>query len=292
MTELKPPFFSIVIPSFNSDKFIAQTLQSVLEQEFSNWEVLLIDNNSSDGTDEIVKSFFDKRIRKFKINNNGSISKSRNLGIKEARGEWIAFLDADDWWEPSKLFKCQEKIKDGIDFIYHDLSVISQNKQHKDLVCRQLKNPGIIDLIMNGNPIAASSVVVRKSLLEEIGYMDENPSLIKTGDYNTWLKIARKTNSFLHIPKKLGFYRIHDKNVSNDSILQPTLEAINEFLILLTDSQKTKIKINITYTQARIRFLNKNYQKALPDLLQVVKYGSFPKKIKSLLMLFRVCFAK
>ena len=284
------PFFSIVIPSFNSAKYINQSLQSVLDQRFSNWEILIIDNFSTDGTDKILNKYVDHRIKIFKINNHGSISMSRNLGIKEAKGRWIAFLDADDWWEPHKLLECREKIRANVDFIYHDLAVISSNRKNKDLECRQLAHPVIFDLILNGNPIATSSVVVKSSILKKVGYMNESPDLIKTADYNTWLRIARITDSFLHIPKKLGYYRIHESNISDDMILQSTLEAIAEFSYLFDDQQHAKIKNRIIYSQARLKFINKNYPQAVPDLIHVIKHGSLIKKIKSLFMLVCIFF--
>lgn len=279
------PFFSIVIPTYNSEKYLVQSLESVLEQNFLNWEVLIIDNFSNDSTDQILKNYSDSRIRISKINNYGSISTSRNLGIRQARGEWIAFLDSDDWWTSNKLIECKAKIEDNIDFIYHDLAVISDNKKHKDLECRQLSSPVMLDLLMNGNPIAASSVVVRKSILEKIGYMNELPSLIKTADYNAWLKIAKITNSFFHIPKKLGYYRIHGANTSNDLILQPTLDAMAEFLYLLDDRQQSRVKNNLTFAQARVKFINKKYPDASIELIHTMKHGSYSQKIKSLVML-------
>jgi glycosyltransferase involved in cell wall biosynthesis len=288
MPEFDTPYFSIVIPSFNSRKFVAQSLDSILRQNFTKWEVLIIDNFSNDGTDEILDEFDDPRIRRFKLNNHGSISASRNLGIKEAKAEWIAFLDSDDWWAPDKLFECSTKINSEVDLIYHDLIVISDNKRDKHLKCRQLKSPVINDLLVNGNPIAASSVVVRKYILQKIGYMNERPDLIKTADYNTWLKIANTSDSFLHIPKKLGYYRIHNNNVSDDSILEPTLAAMEEFLYLLSNKKKTKIKLNLIYAQARVRFISKNYSQAWPDLVQVIKHGSILRRIKAFLMLLRI----
>ena len=97
------PLVSVVIPSFNHAGFIARAMQSVVEQTYPNWEMVVVDNHSQDDTDRVVGGFDDIRIRLFKIHNQGVIAASRNLGIREARGEWIAFLDADDCWYPRKL---------------------------------------------------------------------------------------------------------------------------------------------------------------------------------------------
>ena len=282
------PFFSVVLPTFNRVSFLGQAIESVLDQTFSNWEMLLVDNNSTDGTGDLLYKFSDERIRIFKVNNNGSISVSRNLGIRESKGEWIAFLDSDDWWKSNKLAKCKENITASVDFIYHDLEILSLNKKHKNLNCRQLNSPVLNDLLLKGNPIAASSAVVRKSLFPRVDYMNEDPGLIMTADYNTWLKMANITDAFLHIPKKLGFYRIHGKNVSNDSILEPSLKAMDGFFSSLSEKQKNDVISDLTYVQGRVKFINRNYTKAQIDLLNVIRFGKISNKMKSMWMLAQI----
>ena len=97
---------SVIIPTYNHANFLSKTLKSVINQTYSNWEAIVIDNHSKDNTDEVVAKFKDSRIILYKIKNNGIIAKSRNLGIEHANGKWIAFLDADDWWYPDKLKTC------------------------------------------------------------------------------------------------------------------------------------------------------------------------------------------
>ena len=98
------PLISIVIPSYNHARFIKNAIDSILNQTFLNWEVLVVDNYSSDETDIVLEKYIDNRIRCFKIKNEGVIARSRNKGILEAKGDWIAFLDSDDWWTNTKLF--------------------------------------------------------------------------------------------------------------------------------------------------------------------------------------------
>ena len=111
----KTPRISIVIPTYNRARDLERALKSLKAQTFINWEVLIIDNESVDNTDEVVSGFSDPRMKLFKIDNDGVIAASRNLGIREASGEYIAFLDSDDWWKPKKLeesVKCLEKSAD------------------------------------------------------------------------------------------------------------------------------------------------------------------------------------
>ena len=102
------PFFSVVIPNFNHGRYLKEAIDSVLSQDYKNWELLIIDNYSTDNSDEVISSYNDSRIRFFKINNEGIIAKSRNLGIKNAKAKWIAFLDSDDIWYYNKLSKLKE----------------------------------------------------------------------------------------------------------------------------------------------------------------------------------------
>lgn len=94
---------SIIMPSWNTDKFIAETIQSVIDQTYTNWELIIVDDCSSDNTNQIVASFEDKRIKYLHNEKNLGAALTRNKALREAKGEWIAFLDSDDLWMPEKL---------------------------------------------------------------------------------------------------------------------------------------------------------------------------------------------
>ena len=96
---------SIVMPSYNTAKYIADSIQSVINQTYSNWELLIVDDCSTDNTEEIVASFNDERIRFIKKDKNSGAADSRNVALRAAVGKWIAFLDSDDTWEREKLEK-------------------------------------------------------------------------------------------------------------------------------------------------------------------------------------------
>ena len=95
--------FSIIIPTFNRADKISKAIDSLISQSHPLWEAIIVDNNSIDRTEEIVKSYRDSRIKFFKINNNGIIAKSRNYGIAKSKYDLIAFLDSDDWWNLKKV---------------------------------------------------------------------------------------------------------------------------------------------------------------------------------------------
>ena len=104
------PYFSIIVPNYNNDKFIGRCIKSILDQTFKNWEIIVIDNLSTDRSKEIIKTFNDDRIRFYEVNNNGIIGKSRNIGINHSKGVWLSFLDSDDLWEKDKLKKVYDII--------------------------------------------------------------------------------------------------------------------------------------------------------------------------------------
>ena len=93
---------SIIMPSYNTGKFIKETIMSVITQTYTNWELIIVDDCSSDNTDEIVKSIKDSRIKYLKNEVNSGAAVSRNKALKEVKGRWIAFLDSDDLWEKQK----------------------------------------------------------------------------------------------------------------------------------------------------------------------------------------------
>ena len=125
------PTFSIILPCWNSINFIERCVESIKRQTFKNFEVIIIDNSSKDGTVEKIKQIKDSRIKIFSINNKGILAKSRNLGIKKSNAEWVAFLDSDDWWTQDKLEVCFNNINDKVDFIYHDLEIKSEQPKRR-----------------------------------------------------------------------------------------------------------------------------------------------------------------
>jgi len=285
------PLVSIVIPTYNHANYLRKALQSVLDQTYKNWEAIVIDNHSTDDTKKVINKFNDPRIRYLKIHNYGVIAKSRNAGILSAKGEWVAFLDSDDWWTNDKLQTCMEYSNNHTDLIYHDLEIISIKRRFfrkKIIKTRKLKKPVLIDLLINGNAITNSSVIVRKQMLEKIGLIDESKDLIAAEDYNAWLRISNLTNQFLYLPKKLGYYFIHDQGMSQKDMSLPSRQATYKFLSVLNKEQKIKLEAQIRYSSGRFNYLKYNYKKAKKDLLFVLKFSSYKLKVKSLIMIIHI----
>jgi len=287
------PTVSIVIPTYNHAKFINKALESVINQTYKNWEAIIIDNNSTDDTDKVINQYNDTRIKYLKINNNGVIAKSRNLGIKEAKGEWIAFLDSDDWWTNDKLEVCLSKIDKDVDFIHHSYEYVNKSKfffKKKIIKGRELKKPILNDLLIGsitkGTQISNSSVIVRKNILLKIGGLNENKILVGADDYDTWLRIAQITEQFLYVNKKLGYYLFHNSNTQKKRDMSiPQRLAVKDFLHLFNKQQKLNLEIKFRYISGRYNYLNNNYKKAKNDFMFVIRNGVIDLKLRSLLMI-------
>jgi glycosyltransferase involved in cell wall biosynthesis len=295
MTYEVSPLISVIIPTYNHGRYLGRALQSVLDQTYTNWEVLVIDNYSADNTDEVMAGFASPRIKYLKIHNNGVIAASRNAGIRAAKGDWIAFLDSDDWWTSDKLKICIN-IKGGdVDLIYHDLEIVSDEPSlfgNKKIRSWQVKKPVLTNLLIRGNTIATSSVVVRARLLKLIGGMNENPEMIAAEDYNTWLRIARITDNFKYVRKNLGFYQVNNQGISSRKDMSvPARKASEEFVSLLNSLEYAKHMSILNYNKARYFYLNRNHKEAEKFLLYVVRYSQPGCLVKSAWMLLKIYLA-
>lgn len=225
------PLVSIVIPTYNCARDLERALTSVRAQTHLHWEALVVDNHSSDDTEERVHRFGDSRIKLFKIHNDGVIARSRNLALDHAQGEYVAFLDADDWWLPRKLAISLAYLEQGADVVYHDLLLVTKPRQAvfvRKARTRALTSPVYGDLLLGGNALTNSSVVVRRSLLAETGRLSEDPRLIAMEDYDLWLRLARITERFSRIPQALGYYWAGGGNTSNPVRVLNNIAAIQE----------------------------------------------------------------
>lgn len=214
------PLVSVVIPTYNRARDLERSLGSVLGQTVRDLEVVVVDNHSEDDTDAVVARFGDVRVTLLKIHNGGVLAKSRNLGTQRARGEYVAFLDSDDWWKPDKLERAMAAHSGGADLTYHDLHLVTHMGQRffpRRIRTWKLPAPVARDLLLNGNAVPTSSVVVRRSLLGQVGGMTEERDMIAMEDYDCWLKVAKVTDKFVRLPGRLGYYWAGGGNTSSDT---------------------------------------------------------------------------
>jgi glycosyltransferase involved in cell wall biosynthesis len=210
------PKISIIIPTYNRAGFIGETIKSVLFQDFADFEIIISDDGSTDDTEKKVAAFADERIRYFTKEHEGKPSRTRNYGIKQAKGQYISFLDSDDLLEKNALsVLAAEMDKDeAAGLVYGDfVSFGPGSEKHKFTGYSRMKKSGYVfaDLLM-GNFIYNIGILIRKKILDNIGLFDEDPQLI-TEDYQLFLRIARKCK-IIHVPQVIARYRFHQNNIS------------------------------------------------------------------------------
>jgi len=283
------PFFSVVIPSYNRACKLQRALETVLNQSFDNFEILVMDDGSNDNSAEVVASFADLRITYSWDENFGGPARPRNRGIALAKGQWVCFLDADDWWSPDKLQVCFDCINDKVDLVYHDMEIVTDQPRlfsRKRIKSWQVRTPVLMDLLLRGNAIVNSSVVVRKSLLQQIGGINESVEMIAAEDYNTWLRIAQLTEQFVYLPCRLGYYLTHNQSISQKDMSIPRWSALAEFVPMLRSSQKLKLEANLRYAKGQFNYCTENYAEAKENLLFGAKHGYLMLRIKAAVLLF------
>ena len=192
------PIFSIIIPLFNKEKEIQQTLESVLKQTFHDFEVIIINDGSTDKSEQIVKSFSDERILLISTDNKG-VSQARNFGINYANGEIIAFIDADDYWFPNhleKLFELHQKFPEAgllatnYEFYFAENTIV---KPTFDDIPIENWSGIVTDFFKSSMTYRlawTSAVAVPKAILDKIGCFDETITLGAGEDTDLWIRIA------------------------------------------------------------------------------------------------------
>ena len=284
------PLISVIIPTYQRCSRLKIAIDSVLSQTFKNFELLVIDDGSTDGTKEMVKAINDPRIIYKWSKNSGGPAKPRNYGIKISSGKWIAFLDSDDSWKKNKLNEVVKYFNSGYGFIYHDFSMIYSNKNinNKIFTSKKLKSPITLNLLVNGNIIGLSTVVILKKLLIKIKGFNENVKMGPCADYNAWLKTSMICKNFFYLSKNLGNYYIDGNNMSNQDMTISRSLAVREFLHLLTQNQRKKLLSKYKYESGCFNYNRKNYNKSIQLFKFSLKSGGINLQFKSTLRLICV----
>jgi len=284
------PLVSVVIPSYNRASLLKKALQSLRDQTIVEWEAIVVDNHSQDDTDDVVRACNDDRITLVKIHNHGLIAASRNRGLKAARGPYVAFLDADDWWTADKLAVSLTALQRGFDVSYHDMWLVTKEAQRtfrKRAGSRAVTPPVYADLIQHGNPILNSSVVARTELLRRIGGLSEDPELIAAEDFDCWLRLAQTTDRFCYLPGIHGFYWQGGGNASSPSRAAVSLKRLHELHVApYMGTHRIEWPVWLEYGIARAAYLTGNRAAAQPLLRNIVTRRASPAlKLKSAFML-------
>jgi glycosyltransferase involved in cell wall biosynthesis len=219
----KMPFFSVIMPTYNAGIELKKTINSVLNQTFTNFEILIMDDGSVDNTKDLVESFNDNRIKYDWKSNSGGPATPRNRGIMASSGKWVSFLDADDLWYPRKLELVYKAISDEsrlkLDVVCHnEILNLHGNRQRKILRYGPFTKDFYSRLLIRGNCLSTSAVSVRKDFLEtNNAKFNESSSFTIIEDYDFWLHLANNNAEFLFLNETLGEYVIEEHNISHDT---------------------------------------------------------------------------
>ena len=201
---------SIIMPSYNTGRFIKETIESILAQTYPNWELIIVDDCSTDNTDEVVTSFQDNRIRFLKNDVNSGAAISRNRALREAKGKWIAFLDSDDLWLPEKLEK-QISFMEQNDYHFSYTKYEEIDETGKSLG-RYVTGPKKITKRGMYNYCWPGCLTVMYDA-EYIGLI-QIADIKKNNDYAMWLKVCQKAICYL-LQEDLAQYRRHSGSISS-----------------------------------------------------------------------------
>lgn len=207
---------SIIMPSYNTGRFIKETIESVLAQSYPTWELIIVDDCSTDDTDDVVSQYLaDERIRYIKNDTNSGAAVSRNRALREAKGKWIAFLDSDDLWEPDKLQKQISFMRDnGYHFSYTNYIEIDEesNANGKSVTGpKRISKHGMYNYCWMG----CLTVMYDADTVGLIQIAD----IKKNNDYAMWLKVCKKANCYL-LNETLARYRKRSGSISNHGYMK------------------------------------------------------------------------
>lgn len=277
---------SVVIPTYNHAHFLGCALQSVLDQTYANWEAIVIDNHSQDNTDEVFQSFADPRITLLKIHNDGVIAASRNMGIRAAKGEWIAFLDSDDIWYPKKLEIAITGIQENpsIDACSTDEMQVDEVTGKKRLL---RYGPYTSDfykrLLVAGNCVSPSATLVKRNFLNKNNILfREDKEFVTAEDYDFWMLLAQAGAKFKFIHSVQGEYLIHTTNNSGqvERHSQNVINVIRDHVFKLQSFQADKDRL---WREINARLL-------LASAKNMMAKKQFASGIRELILAFRSSF--
>lgn len=228
------PSVSVIMNCYNSDKYLQETLDSLFAQTFTDFEVIFWDNQSTDQSSTIIKSYGDERVRYFYAPKHTTLGEARNLAMQEAKADWIAFLDCDDIWHPEKLWRQLELVglsDASLGLVYtkttylggpHDGKELNPEYQDKDSPEGHI----LTDYLAIGNFIPLPAALIKKSAYVEVGKIPDN--LKQAEDYYLFAAIA-SMYSVRCVQKVLTWYRIHGSNLSH----KQRYESVAESLIII-----------------------------------------------------------
>lgn len=274
------PLVTVLMPTYNRADYLPEAIDSVLAQTYSNFELFVVDDGSTDNTREVVEPYLqDARVRYF-YKSNGGQSSGRNFGFKHSNGEYICFLDSDNMWLPDKLENCITAALAHPEYgiIYGDNIAIDEHGEELHKVRMNRHSGWITAKLLFDNFVTINTATLKRECYLAVDGLDE--SFLRAPDYEFWLRLSTRYQ-FLYVPKYMALYRIMPDQISSDKDgrFKANREIIEHFLGLhpdaLTAGQKRRGLSQFFNRKARYESSRKRVARATGDWLRAVAYHPF-----------------
>jgi len=273
--------FSVIVNCKNSQEYLNDCLESILNQSHKNFELIIIDNNSIDSTFNIINTFNDERIKYYNTERDLSLGAARNLGIKYSTGSYIGFLDSDDLWHKNKLEETRKTIElYDSSIIYSNVSYFNEKKSQKLYSNDKSFNSNIFEQQIESYNLCISSCIINKFYLLKLDfYFDEKLEVCE--DYDLFLRLLMQ-QSASYIPEVLTRYRIHQNNLTKKKRFlffeerNFVVERLKK-VYHLSDFLYNRMINQILFDKCIAFWKEKNNSKAISLLLHKINFNFFKK---------------
>jgi glycosyltransferase involved in cell wall biosynthesis len=274
---MKPKLVSVIIPNYNYGKYLPKAIDSVLSQTYSNLEVVVVNNGSTDDSLEVLMGY-EGKVKLVDQSNHGQ-SGARNSGLKHAKGDYLAFLDADDYWHPTKIEKQVSLLSSDVELVYCGISIFLESENrlvslqypqyHGECSQNFVTKPGV-SIVLSGE----STAIFTRNLLEKVGIFDAELNSAAGWDF---FRRCSKYTEFDFVAEPLTYYRVHDSNMSNSS-KNNISDSRKAYKKLLSDDQwklssnsKQKLlrALEITYLKTQLKEFN--FKDSFFSILSILK---------------------
>jgi glycosyltransferase involved in cell wall biosynthesis len=274
------PLVSIIMNCFNGEEYLKEAIESVLNQTYENWELIFWDNQSTDGSKRIFNSYNSNKLKYFYSSKHTPLYEARNFAIEKAMGEFIAFLDVDDWWEQDKLEKQIPLFKDSeVGLVYGNFWFENQRKGCKKIACKMpLPRGNVQNRLLESYMVGILTLVIRKQTLDTVSYVFDK-RFNYTGDYDLVIRLASKCK-FDCVQEPVAHYRWTGSNLSvrkidsNVAEMNLWLKEALEKPDVVPISMHSSVSFSILKSQASLMFKGKRIIEGLIILL--VAFLKFP----------------
>jgi glycosyltransferase involved in cell wall biosynthesis len=306
-SEKAQPLVSVITPTYNHERFIGRCIEGVLAQTYPHWEQIIVDDGSTDRTEEVVSKYDDERIKYIRQNNMGiwNLGKTYNKALECSRGELIAILEGDDLWPPRKLEKQLTSFeRDEVIVSFGHAAVVDGegeilgiNRIGPEWFALPSKKDFILKLLFR-NPITSCTAICRRSALVSIGGFKQ-PELVPYVDGPTWLELSL-IGEFCPVDEMLGCYRHHERQVTatmRREMIEAGRYAVGFFTRLppeikesLSSKELDDVSVKLKYKLAesfyqtgRISLREGRWEEAKENFKEAIKNGRYSTKLKALL---------